>query len=480
MTPLTTTLAGYLPELPEPANLTAEHWQPTYHPLAYDLRRQVMKLYDVAGALTRATDLPADVIGRDLDASLRCMAAAFDLYEGRSTPEFEGSFCFAVPTRIARGTAQYSDEIIEHFPLLRHVGPATRQRVMAGICPCVIELYRPDGSGRRGAMVLAPLFKDMNEDLVDPVRVLEVGFDVIASTARFVRDRLGATVMGLGATLPLLTHLAAKYLGKGLSVPGLTVTTGHGGTVWLLNETIKVARRDLPVAGDDNIGIIGTGGIGRSTADYVLSDEPGAGVVVYDRDPVKLRRAADHLAARHGRSRVAAARSVYDILRRRGIIVSAVTSPISLTEPEYAALDLHGTLVLDDSQPHAVSREAVEQRGGHVAWVIGEDRSECGALTFEGGFDYCGWGPIRSREIWGCEAEAGSIYLQDAPDAAVTKAVTPESARRIGDLCASSSIGAAPLQSFGRYIGASRSDVAVPRPQVPWPAQSHVAALAHA
>jgi hypothetical protein len=117
-----------------------------------------------------------------------------------------------------------------------------------------------------------------------------------------------------------------------------------------------------------------------------------------------------------------------------------------------AAADEDGTFVLDDSQLRAVSREAVEARGGHVAWVIGEDRSECGALTFAGGFDYRGWGPVRSSEVWGCEAEAGSIYLQQAPEAAVTTAVTPDAARRIGQLCEASLVGPAPLQSFGRYL----------------------------
>jgi hypothetical protein len=134
------------------------------------------------------------------------------------------------------------------------------------------------------------------------------------------------------------------------------------------------------------------------------------------------------------------------------VIVSAVTSPVTLSGPEYDGLDLEGTFVLDDSQPHAVSREDVEAKGGNVAWVIGEDRSEHGALTFAGGFDYGGWGPVRSNEVWGCEAEAGSIYLQSAPEAAVTKPVTPDAARRIGELCQSSSIGPAPLQSFGQYL----------------------------
>jgi hypothetical protein len=125
-------------------------------------------------------------------------------------------------------------------------------------------------------MVLAPLFKDMSNGLSDPLRALEAGFDVLADTARFVRDRLGGRVMGLGATLPLLRYLAAKHLGKTLSLPGLTITTGHGGTVWLLNEAIKLARATLPVIGAANIGMIGTGGIGRSTADYLLTEDPAA------------------------------------------------------------------------------------------------------------------------------------------------------------------------------------------------------------
>jgi hypothetical protein len=452
VTYLTTTPAGSLTELFDSSHPDIAYWQPRYHPLAYDRWGQMKKLHDVAGAL-RGAGLDPCVIERDLDASLTFMTAAFDLYEGRTEPDFEGSFCFVVPTRVERSSPQYSDEIIGHLPLLRHVGPATRQRVLVGICPCILETYRRDGSGRRGAMVLAPLFKDMNTDMADPLHALEVGYDVIADTAEFVRNRLGATVMGLGATLPLLTYLAARYLGKLLRVPGLTITTGHGGTVWLLSETITAARAELPLAGTDSIGVIGTGAIGRSTADYLLSDDPAIGALLYDSDPVKLRRVADELAARHGQTRVATARSARDIFRRRGIIISAVTSPISLTGPESAGLDLHGTFLVDDSQPHAISREAVEQKGGQVAWVIGEDRSDRAALTFEGGFDYGGWGPIRSCEVWGCEAEAGSIYLQGAPDAAVTKSVTPESARRIGQLCASSSVGAAPLQSFGRYIG---------------------------
>jgi predicted amino acid dehydrogenase len=447
-----------------------DHWQPSYDPAEYDLGRQLRKLRDVAEFLMRSSAVDPDTIDRHLAESIAHMRRSFDVYEGRIDPGFAGSFCFVVPTRVARGSNEYSDEVVGTLPLLRHVGHTTRQLVLAGICPSVIETYRPDPTGRQGAMVLAPIFKDIASDISNPAWALALTYRVIADTAWFIRNRLGAEVMGLGATLPLLTFLARKHLGLSVEEPGLTLTTGHGGTVWLLNETIEQARDQLSLRGTDRVGFIGAGGIGRSAAAYLLSGDPAAEVTLYDSDTAKLHRVTAELAAQYGTGRVTAARDSCDILSRGGVIVSAVTSPISLTGPEYEGLALDGTFVLDDSQPHAVSRESVEARGGHVGWVIGEDRSERGVLTFTRDFDYGGWGPVRCNEVWGCEAEAGSIYLQSARDAAITKAVTPDAARRIGELCQASSIGPAPLQSFGKYLAlpALTRSAAAPRERRPW------------
>jgi hypothetical protein len=132
---------------------------------------------------------------------------------------------------------------------------------------------------------------------------------------------------------------------------------------------------------------MGARGIGRSAAAYLLESDPSAQVRLYDSDRAKLDRVAGDLATTYGTRRVSSARHSRDILGRRGIIVSAVTSPVVLFGSEDEGLDLDGTFVLDDSEPHAVSREAIEARGGQVAWVIGEDRSECRALTLAGGFE---------------------------------------------------------------------------------------------
>ena len=305
MTRITTPADGSLVELPA-AIRAADHWRPSYHPALYGRHRQLRKLRDVAGFLRQSTDVEPEVIECDLARSIAHTIRSFDVYEGKADPGFAASFCFVVPTRMERGSAQYNDEVVGTLPLLRHVGHATRQLVVAGSCPLVVETYQPDDTGRQGAMVFAPVFKDIATDIGDPALALEVTYQVIADTAAFVRRRLGADVMGLGATLPLLTFLARKYLGLTLDVPGLTVTTGHGGTVWLLSETIRQARHQLHLGGTDTVGFIGTGGIGRSAAAYLLASDPAARVTLYDSDTAKLHRVAAELATTFGPGRVRA------------------------------------------------------------------------------------------------------------------------------------------------------------------------------
>lgn len=440
-------------DLSESPALKQSHWQPDYRPSNYNRERQLQKLIDVAHLLKQRGDVSSGVIDKELAESVDRTNKTFDLYEGKQAPDFEGSFAFMVPTRIDRHSSEYGDEILPYLTILRHVDNATRQLALAGTCPWILDIYHPDGQGKQGAMIFAPVFHDLEKDAPNRLQALETTFDIISDSARFARDKLGASVVGLGATFPLLTHMSAKILGKDINdLPGLTVTTGHGGTVWLINETINRARSELSLADSDQIGIIGTGGIGRSAADYILKSDPSAAVNLYDNNQERLRKVALELDEKYDHRRVQTAGSIRELLDKKGIVVSAVTSPITFLGQEYEGLNLEGSFILDDSQPHAVAREEVEARGGKVGWVIGKDGTPTQALTFVNGFNYGGWGPVASNEVWGCQAEAGVIYLQDAPEVAIKEAVTPETARKIGELCELSEIGPAPLQSFGKYI----------------------------
>lgn len=448
---------GFLPaeqlvDLSGESVMSQEHWQPNYSPSSYDRNGQVQKLIDVAELLKVNGSVDLTTIDQDLHESIMRTNKTFDLYEGKEAPDFDGSFAFVVPTRIERNSAEYGDEILPYLTILRHVDNATRQRALAGTCPWVLDIYHPDDKDKQGAMLFAPVFKDLSTDVPDVAQALSTSFDIIEDTIRFANEKLGANVAGLGATLPLLTYMSDKYLGRKLDVPGVTTTTGHGGTVWLLNETIARARNKLNLVETDQVGVIGTGGIGKSTADYILSSDKYTTVNLFDINQEKLANVAVELSEKYGAKRVRTADSIRDVLKKQGVIVSAVTSPITLSQPEYDGLELSGAFILDDSQPHGVDREDVEAKGGKVGWVIGKDNTTTQSLTFLNGFNYGGWGPAKSNEVWGCQAEAGVIHLQEAYDAAITKAVTPETAHRIGDLCIASGIAAADLQSFGRYL----------------------------
>lgn len=447
---------GYLPA-EEIVDLSAEfldrdYWQPDYKVGSYSRSAQNQKLIDIAVALRGRGDHDASMIDSELAISLERTNKTFDLYEGIEAPDFDGSFAFVVPTRIDSQVSEYGDEILPYLTLLRHVDNFTRQRLLAGTCPWVLDIYQPDSNGRQGAMIFAPVFKDIQTDVKDPIEALATTSDIISDTITFARDRLGIEVAGLGATLPLLTYMAKKYLGKELAVDGVTTTTGHGGTVWLINETIRQARNELTLPDSNTVSVIGTGGIGKSAADYILSSDPDSLVQLYDIKPQKLQSVAEELRAKYGTNRVQASDNIRTLLNNKGIIVSAVTSPIALNGPGNDNLDLRDSFIVDDSQPHGVDRTEVEALGGHVGWVIGKDGTTTRSLTFVNGFSYGGWGPAKGNEVWGCQAEAGVVFLGDAKEAAINEAVTPESAHRIGQLCTDLGIAAAPLQSFGRYI----------------------------
>lgn len=117
-------------------------------------------------------------------------------------------------------------------------------------------------------------------------------------------------------------------------------------------------------------------------------------------------------------------------------------------------VNLEGKVIIDDSQPGSFDREQVEARGGSLVWVVGQDTSKSQALHRKGGYNFGETAGLYGKgAVWGCEAEAASIYLEDRQELAVRSHVTPEMAIAIGGLCRSIGVGvASPLQSFGSPV----------------------------
>jgi predicted amino acid dehydrogenase len=431
-----------------------EHWQPKYGVENYDRRRLVRKCIDVANCL-RSRGVDSQIVDSDLKSTLYFLNRTFDYYEGKVSPGINGSFAFVVPSRLQRSRRDYGSEMFQHLPIMAHVDKATAQLALVGTCPWIVDVYGRDPNGRQGAMIFAPVFHDMSTDIVTPsgrpdrLGAISVSFGIVEDAVRFARDRLGVEVAGLGATLPLVVFMARDILKRQFAVPGVTPTTGHAGTVWLLGEVVRRAIADHDLSSYEHVAVVGAGNVGSASAEYLLETGIAGKVALCDVDSGRARRVGKGLVDRYGHNKVEVVDSVTEILKRRGVIVSAVTRPIRI---DASVEDMSESVIIDDSQPHAVERSAVEAKSGKVAWVIGKDNSAGGCVTVQGGFEYGGWGPVSADELWGCQAEAAAISLQDAPDRAVLDRVTLREVTAMGEVCVESGITAAQLQSFGSYL----------------------------
>lgn len=411
------------------------------------------KIRDVVEDVTGVPDYLD--IDRAFEETRQFVTTAFDVYDGRQESE-RYDWVFAVPGRVeaAQGN-DYASEVTPFLPILdpRYgVDDVTRQHTTSLLAPSVIETYVGNNE-QTGAVVWAPLYinsahrhdaSSWRQFLVEHTPGIRRS---VNDTAEFAAKRLGASVMGLGASIPSFTQF-----GKTIKQEGLVTTTGHAGTVHLLHETVQVVIEQRGV-NEKTIGLLGAGSIGSSWAELLLADGSGRRVSVFDRNDTQINQLWQKTDGKH----IDIQLDELAVLRSADVIVSAISRTLDLDQLERdagQAIDLEGKVIIDDSQPGAFDRDQVEARGGSLVWVVGQDMSKSQALHRRGGYNFGETAGLYGKgAVWGCEAEAASIYLEDHQELAVRSHVTPEMAVAIGGLCRSIGVGvASPLQSFGSPV----------------------------
>ena len=427
-----------------------ESWSAKARPGKFDLEdrdRVLDRMYAIRSALLSVngeTDgLAAD---RALARSEDFIISSFADYNGQPSKNYNS--IFAVPTRPGDGS-----EVNDFVPILSQefgVDADTRQYVVDSLAPSIIEEYKGDGVSN-GAILYVPL----NWTTLNKAEQLRWNRTNIDAAANFSRQKLRARVMGLGAILPLFSSF-----GRSISEEGLTTTTGHGGTVYLVVETLRdvINKKSELSETVKTIGVIGAAGsIGSSSVETILQDFDGYAVNMSDTNELKL----DNLASQANWSdRTHAFRSNIEVLTSSDVIISAVTTKIDLdvVDPDLA-LDLGGKTIIDDSQPGCFNREQVEARGGKLVWVVGQDTSLEHKLQRVGNYTYgqaAGLYQAQGDEnsaVWGCEAEAGVIGMSDRLDLAIRGQVDHAHVVALGGLLRAFDIRvASPLQSSGRPV----------------------------
>ena len=352
-------------------------------------------------------------------------------------------FGFAVPTRIERGSERYYTEALHFLPIVEWLDPDARQRLISGLPPCLIDEYTDSDGEAYGAILLIPLFMDMVKDIRSGIQLKLIANKIIADSARFARDDLGISVLGLGATLPKLTKFGAR-----IRRHGIVTTTGHGGTVYIIVKTLEAVMEKRKADFSLPIGCIGAGSIGASSADLVLQQVPDARILIYDTRPPILAQVVESLGEKYGRHRIVAAQSNAQVLSQSQFIISAVTSAIPVAQD----IDLSGKVIIDDSQPASFDKGEVETHGGKVVWVVAHDSSSDSFLTRRSDYRFGEEGLLHKGDVWGCEAEVGSLWRADRLDLALAEQVSPEKALQIGKIMYDTGMTLAAFQQEGGAV----------------------------
>lgn len=443
---------------------TLQYWKPGEQvgtAKGFDRHYFQMK-FDAACGILKSKGVEVDQA--DVDKTQEFIDEIFGVYSGERQPyRHGGSFAFVAASRTQRhSTAEdnfaaldYRRETVGCLPILKYVDEPTAQRMLVGMPPFVLDYYGEDSTGGGGIMIFAPLSLDMPNDLVEQHGVesaLEMADNIAKETSWFARDRMGVKLMSLAALLPKVTNWGEMF-----KYPGIDTTTGHGGTTWLIGETVQkiINEGRIDPRLENRLGVIGVGGIGLAAADLMLGSNPDVQVAINDHIPTRLAEVAEFLQARYGENRVIVKEDKAELLKFGGVTVSAITKPIDLTRIGLKPGDLEGRAYADDSQPAQIASEQVIELGGQHFGVIAADGSSFGAVSPQR-FNYGGMGPYFATgdakkepgNAYGCCVEGAALYYGGGMEHRLTAPVDGDTTRLIGEYCAKLGITAATLQTI--------------------------------
>lgn len=439
-------------------------WRETPNYTNFDETKLRRNIDDVYGALKACWGDLSELTARR-EISHKSLDRVFHDFH---SPELErAEYTFLVPKRIERrdGAASVSGCISEldiHFPIYSQefgIDENIAQRGIAGLPPMIVsEKNNSPIANQRGVIVCAPLEASMMPDYVNSpnrlvnsmqkARLLRDVHRNINASMRFIQ-KLQSRVVGLGATLPSPT---LTNFGQRIRVNGITTTTGHGGTVHLVSETVSNSARAIGQQDSATLGVIGAAGsIGSSTLAVLRQRMPHLKIVAYDTREKNLHQI---VSGRTDSEHITIASSALDVIRNSDIVVSAIVGEIDLdhVDPD-RNLNLTGKVLIDDSQPGCFERSQVEARNGKLLWVVGQDNSPTQMATRTNGFNYgSAYGLVDTHHEFGCGLEAASLAATGALDHAIRDRVTPLDADKIGTLFNQVGFGVASPQSYSRPV----------------------------
>lgn len=395
----------------------------------------------------------------EVDRTEQFLRTAHAVHGGEVTVE-PFDYAFVVPTRtsawgyahdealtaeelggaiLAHPGMEYREEVEQPIPFVDRIDPMTRTQLATAIPPTIIDRYDPSPSGRRGAIVYAPLTIDMIFATSDRRALRDLAVAEVGAGLDFAQRVGGARFAGLGAFFPSLTRYG-RLLGR----DGMQLTTGHAGTIAMMASTLE---RILGAPGYEScsrIGIVGAGAIGTSTADHLAATTDHE-FVIFDTARDVAERLATRINDQAKAERASVAEDMQHICDHVRVVMAATTTPVPFDALSDTSV-LSGLVIVDDSEPGAFNDPRYRQHGARPVGVVGEVPLALGRRT--NGFNY-GRELAAPHHVYGCEAEVKTMDELGLQDQGITRRAEPTDVAFIAGCFEQVGVRASPLQHRG-------------------------------
>lgn len=344
-------------------------------------------------------------------------------------PLVTADFVFLVHARVL-------EDAYLQFPILRVLPRDWVVWILQHLWPVVGPEITIEGSDLKGRTVFVSLTVEM---MLEDYNLARERIQEAVDTSR----RLGAKYLGPGALLPSLTGL-----GRSLRGNGMVISTGHTATSLLGSQQLLAALSRVGVAPRmATVAVAGVGSIGQAVTRQLagrvhelilvdLGSKSGRlGRLKTEIEGLTRTQVTVHTVEGPTKERD------YAVLKQADGVFTATSEPISWLK---ASMLKPGAVVVDDSQPLAMSEQEAAKHGGIVLQVLAKMPGVDCHFWFDRG--------VGRRYQYTCLAETVALAQHGNGTIGVVGPVTSGATERIGWLLAEAGYDKLVFVSFGRKV----------------------------
>ncbi|MBN2651217.1 MAG: hypothetical protein JXR63_02455 [Spirochaetales bacterium] len=286
------------------------------------------------------------------------------------------------------------DDVFVAIPVLKIFPENITKKILKKTWPLLTstmetELQTPDGAKINGRFITIPATPDM---LFRDLRYARAQINDAVTLSK----NIGANVVGLGALLPPVVG-GGRFIKKDDEI---NVTTGYSLSTHIVMKNIEYLANILDVnLSNSSIGIIGAN---QKTARFVALElnHKVKNIYLYDRicNIKKLQQTNPNFIMEKDQSNDnedPVVMNFPDRLDEVDIILNFTSHADLTVTSEHVK---QGCIIIDDTQPHGISKELANQRPDIIV-VDG------GLATLPGFNPHFNFGLMRKEEMWGCLGE---------------------------------------------------------------------------